>query len=57
VSAKTWAVVVLAVIALCVVVGVAVAGSLEFVIIALVVVIALTATYIAGRLDKRGGDG
>jgi hypothetical protein len=57
VSAKSWIAVVLAVVALCVAVGFAVAASLDFVFLGLAVVVAVSATYFAGRLDKRRGDG
>jgi len=45
--------VVLAVVALCVVFGLIIAARLDFVGIGLIVVLALVATYFAGRLDKR----
>jgi hypothetical protein len=57
VSAKSWVAVILAVVALCVAVGFAVAASLDFVFLGLAVVVAVSATYFAGRLDKRRGDG
>jgi mannose/fructose/N-acetylgalactosamine-specific phosphotransferase system component IIC len=57
VSAKNWAVVVLAVIVLCLAVGFALAASLKFLLIGIAVVVAVSATYLAGRLDNRGGDG
>ena len=56
-SAKSWVAVVLAVVALCVAVGFAVAASLDFVFLGLAVVVAVSATYFAGRLDKRRGGG
>ena len=52
-SAKSWAIVALGVIALCVVIGLALAANLDFVLIGLFVVAALAAAYIAGRIDKR----
>jgi hypothetical protein len=57
VSAKSWAAAVLAVVVLCLLVGIAFAASLDFLLIAVAVVVALSATYFAGRLDKRSGDG
>jgi len=57
VSAKSWAVVVLAVIALCVVVGLSLAANLDFVLIGLAIVAALVATYLVGRRDNPDGDG
>jgi hypothetical protein len=58
VSAKSWGIVALAVIALCVVIGLAIAANLDFVLIGLAIVAALFATYLAGRRDSRqGGDG
>ena len=56
-SAKSWAVVALAVVALGAAIGLAVAASLEFLLIGVAVVVALSATYFAGRLDKPGGEG
>ena len=52
-SPARWAVVVLAGIAFCVLIGLAIASHLDFVLLGLVVVAALGATYYAGRLDKR----
>jgi len=57
VSALSWGLAVVGVIALCVLVGVSLAFKLDFVVIGLVVVAALVGTYIAGRLDKRKGRG
>jgi 1,4-dihydroxy-2-naphthoate octaprenyltransferase len=57
VSPKSWAVVVLAVIALCVVVGLALAANLDFVLIGLAIIVALVATYLVGRRDNPDGDG
>jgi hypothetical protein len=57
VSAKSWVIVVLAVVALCVLIGIAITASLDFVVIALVAIGALVVTYFAGRLDDRRGDG
>ena len=56
-SALSWGLAVVGVIALCVLVGVSLAFKLDFVIIGLMVVAALVATYIAGRLDKRKARG
>ena len=56
-SAKSWAVAVLAVIALCVVVGLSLAANLDFVLIGLVIVAALVGTYLVGRRDNPDGDG
>ena len=56
-SALSWGLAVVGVIALCVLVGVSLAFKLDFVVIGLVVVAALVATYIAGRLDKRKARG
>ena len=47
----------LAAAALCVLIGIAVTASLDFVVIALVAIAALVVTYLAGRLDDRRGDG
>ena len=52
-SALSWSLVVVGVVALCLVVGLSLAFRLDFVLIGLVVVAALAATYIAGRIDKR----
>ena len=52
-SALSWGLVVVGVVALCLVVGLSLAFKLDFVIIGLMVVAALAATYIAGRIDKR----
>jgi hypothetical protein len=57
VSALSWGLVVVGVIALCVVVGLSLAFKLDFVLIGLMVVAALAATYIAGRIDKRKSRG
>jgi hypothetical protein len=57
VSAKSWAVAVLAVIALCVVVGLSLAANLDFVLIGLAIVAALVGTYLVGRRDNPDGDG
>ena len=56
-SALSWGLAVVGVIALCVLVGVSLAFKLDFVVIGLVVVAALVGTYIAGRLDKRKARG
>lgn len=56
-SALSWGFVVAGVIALCVLVGLSLAFRLDFVLIGLMVVAALAATYIAGRLDKRKSRG
>jgi hypothetical protein len=45
------------IISLCVLVGLSLAFKLDFVLIGLMVVAALAATYIAGRLDKRKSRG
>ena len=47
----------LAVVALGAAIGLAVAASLEFLLIGVAVVVALSATYFAGRLDEPGGEG
>jgi hypothetical protein len=57
VSAKSWAIAVLAVIALCVVVGLAIAANLDFVVVGLAIMAALFATYLVGRRDRPDGDG
>jgi len=57
VSPVRWALVVLAVVALCVVIVVIIAAGLDFVGIGLMVVVALAVTFYAGRLDDRRGDG
>jgi hypothetical protein len=53
VSPVRWAIVVLAGVALCMLIGLAIASHLDFVLLGLVVVVAVGATYFAGRLDKR----
>jgi hypothetical protein len=57
VSALSWGFVAVGAVALCVVVGLSLAFKLDFVLIGLMVVAALAATYIAGRLDKRKSRG
>lgn len=52
-SARSWGLVVVGVIALFLVIGLSLAFQLYFVLIGLVVVAALVATYIAGRIDKQ----
>jgi len=56
VSPVRWALVVLAAVALCVAIVVIIAAGLDFVGIGLMVVVALAATYYAGRLDDRRED-
>ncbi len=56
-SALSWGFVAVGVVALCVLVGFSLAFKLDFVLIGLMVVAALAATYIAGRLDKRKSRG
>ena len=56
-SALSWGFVAVGVVALCVLVGISLAFKLDFVLIGLMVVAALAATYIAGRLDKRKSRG
>ena len=56
-SAKSWAIVALGVIALCVVIGLALAANLDFVLIGLAIIAALVATYLVGRRDNPDGDG
>ena len=56
-SALSWGFVAVGAVALCVVVGLSLAFKLDFVLIGLMVVAALAATYIAGRLDKRKSRG
>ena len=56
VSAKSWAIVALGAIALCVVVGLALAAKLDFVLIGLAIIAALVATYLVGRRDNPDGD-
>jgi len=53
VSPLRWAAVVLAAVALCVLIGLAIASHLGFVLIGIMVVFAVAVTYFAGRLDKR----
>jgi hypothetical protein len=57
VSALSWGFVAVGVVALCVLIGLSLAFKLDFVLIGLMVVAALAATYIAGRLDKRKSRG
>ena len=52
-SPLRWAAVVLAAVVLCVLIGLAVASHLGFVLVGLMVVFAVAVTYLAGRLDKR----
>ena len=52
-NTRSWSLVVVGVVALCLVVGLSLAFQLYFVMIGLVVVAALVATYIAGRIDKQ----
>ena len=56
-SALSWGFVAVGVVALCVLIGLSLAFKLDFVLIGLMVVAALAATYIAGRLDKRKSRG
>ena len=53
VSPLRWAAVVLAAVALCALIGLAIASHLGFVLIGIMVVFAVAVTYFAGRLDKR----
>jgi hypothetical protein len=57
VSALSWGFVAVGIVALCVLIGLSLAFKLDFVLIGLMVVAALAATYIAGRLDKRKSRG
>jgi hypothetical protein len=57
VSALSWGFVAVGIVALCVLIGLSLAFKLDFVLIGLMVVAALVATYIAGRLDKRKSRG
>ena len=52
-SALSWGFVVVGAVALFLMIGISLAFHLDFVLIGLVVVGALVATYIAGRIDKR----
>jgi Flp pilus assembly protein TadB len=56
VSAKSWVIVALAVAALCILIGIAVTTSLDFVLIALVAMAAMVVTYIVGRRDDQRSD-
>lgn len=56
-SALSWGFVAVGIVALCVLIGLSLAFKLDFVLIGLMVVAALAATYIAGRLDKRKSRG
>lgn len=56
-SALSWGFVVMGAIAFCVLIALSIAFRLDFVLIGLMVVAALAATYIAGRLDKRKARG
>jgi membrane protein implicated in regulation of membrane protease activity len=56
VSAKSWVIVALAVAALCILTGIALTTSLDFVLIALVAMAAMVVTYIAGRRDDQRSD-
>jgi hypothetical protein len=53
VSPLRWAAVAGAGVALCVLIGLAIASHLGFVLVGLMVVFAVAVTYFAGRLDKR----
>jgi hypothetical protein len=57
VSALSWGLVAVGIVALFLVIAVSLAFHLDFVLIGLVVVAALVATYIAGRMDKRKSRG
>jgi hypothetical protein len=57
VSALSWGFVAVGVVAFCVLVGLSLVFKLDFVLIGLMVVAALVATYLAGRLDKRKSQG
>lgn len=56
-SALSWGFVAVGAIAVCVVIAFSIAFKLDFVLIGLMAVAALAATYIAGRLDKRKARG
>ena len=56
-SALSWGFIAVGVVVLCVLVGISLAFKLDFVLIGLMVVAALAATYWAGRLDKRKARG
>ena len=56
-SALSWGFVAVGVVALCALIGFSLAFRLDFVLIGLMVVAALAATYIAGRIDKRKARG
>ena len=55
-SAKSWVIVALAVAALCILIGIALTTSLDFVFIALVAMAAMVVTYFAGRRDDQRSD-
>jgi mannose/fructose/N-acetylgalactosamine-specific phosphotransferase system component IIC len=53
VSARSWGLAAVGVVALCLAIGFSLAFQLDFVLVGIMVVAALVATYIAGRMDKR----
>jgi mannose/fructose/N-acetylgalactosamine-specific phosphotransferase system component IIC len=53
VSARSWGLAVVGVVVLCLAIGFSLAFQLDFVLVGIMVVAALVATYIAGRMDKR----
>ncbi|HYB89182.1 MAG TPA: hypothetical protein VEC76_20215 [Streptosporangiaceae bacterium] len=55
-SAKSWVIVALAVAALCILIGIALTTSLDFVFIALVAMAAMVVTYVVGRRDDQRSD-
>ena len=56
-NARNWGLVAVGVVALCLVVGLSLAFQLNVVLIGFMVVAALVATYIAGRMDKQKSRG
>jgi len=57
VNALSWGFVAVGFVALCALIGFSLAFRLDFLLVGLMVVAALAATYIAGRIDKRKGRG
>ena len=53
----SWGLIVAGVVALCALIAFSLAFRLDFVLIGLIVVAALVATYIAGQIDKRKSRG
>jgi hypothetical protein len=57
VSALSWGFVAVGGVALCALIGIALLFRLDFFLVGLMIVAALVATYIAGRIDKKKARG